>query len=459
VANRGEIAVRIVRACHDEDIEAVVAVSDADVGSWAAHRADDVVHVGRPSPAGSYLRVEQIVAGALLAGCDAVHPGYGFLSERPELAAACAANGLVFVGPDADTIRRGGDKVQARELARALGVPVGIGSGTVSSAGEARVVADEVGYPVLLKAAAGGGGRGMVRVDSGDELDGRFSAAAREAAAAFGDGRLYVERFIENARHIEVQLLADRDGRVVHLGDRDCSVQRRFQKMVEEAPAAVLSPELHERLGEAAVTLGRALGYTGAGTVEFLVDLDRGELSFLEINTRLQVEHPVTEQVTGVDIVREQLRIAAGQPLSFTQDDVAIRGHAIECRVNAEDADGGFVPSPGVIGRWCPPSGEGVRLDTHVVEGYEVTPWYDSLIAKLIVTGADRAHAVDAMVGALGVFVVEGVETTLDVLRRIVDHADFRADAIDTRWLERVVLARAGATSGTSATEPRTGGG
>jgi acetyl-CoA carboxylase biotin carboxylase subunit len=325
----------------------------------------------------------------------------------------------------------------------------------VSSAGEARAVADHIGYPVLLKAAAGGGGRGMFRVDSGDELDGRFSTAAGEAAAAFGDGRLYVERFVDNARHVEVQVLADRDGRIVHLGDRDCSVQRRFQKMVEEAPSAVLSPELHERLGAAAVALGGALGYTGAGTVEFLVDLDRGEFSFLEINTRLQVEHPVTEQVTGVDIVREQLRIAAGRPLSFTQDEVVIRGHTIECRVNAEDADGGFVPSPGVIERWCPPTGEGVRLDTHVVEGYEVTPYYDSMIAKLIVTGADRGHAVDAMIAALDAFVIDGVDTTLDILRRIVDHPDFRADAVDTTWLERVVLDHADAASGA----PLAGGG
>ncbi len=440
VANRGEIAVRIVRACRDEGLEAIVAVSEADQDSLAARLATDVVHIGPPSPAHSYLRVEQIVTGALLASCDAVHPGYGFLSERAALAEACHANGLVFVGPSADTIRRGGDKVEARRIARAAGVPTGAGSDAVGSADSALVIAAEVGYPVLLKAAAGGGGRGMVRVDEPSELTSRFATASAEADAAFGDGRIYVERYLENARHVEVQLLADHHGEIVHLGDRDCSTQRRFQKLVEEAPASALSADLRRQLAEAAVALGRQLDYRGAGTVEFLVDLDRDQFSFLEVNTRVQVEHPVTEMVTGIDIVREQLRIAAGEPLAFGQDDVSVSGHAIECRINAESVADDFMPSPGVITRWDPPAGGNVRVDSHVFAGYEVPPYYDSLIAKLIVSGADRTLAIFATLEALDDFGIEGVETTRDLVRAVLAHEDFRDDAINTRWLEMTLL-------------------
>ncbi|MEO6571229.1 MAG: biotin carboxylase N-terminal domain-containing protein, partial [Ilumatobacteraceae bacterium] len=404
VANRGEIAVRIVRACHDEGIEAVVVASDADVDSMGVRLADGVVHIGAPSPTRSYLRVEQIVAAALLAGCDAVHPGYGFLSERPELADACALHGLVFVGPTAATIRRGGDKVSAREMARAAGVPVGAGSDVVMDGDAAAAVAETIGYPVLLKAAAGGGGRGMVRVNDASQLAERFAAASGEAQAAFGDGRLYVERFVGNARHVEVQLLGDSHGTILHLGDRDCSVQRRYQKMVEEAPAARLSFELHERLAAAAVAIGHELHYVGAGTVEFLVDLDRDEFSFLEVNTRVQVEHPVTEMITGIDIVREQLRIAAGLPLSFGQDAVRCSGHAIECRINAESPDAGFLPCPGTVCTWEPPTGVGVRLDSHAFTGYVVPPYYDSLLGKLIVHGDDRADAIERLLVALDAF-------------------------------------------------------
>jgi acetyl-CoA carboxylase biotin carboxylase subunit len=440
VANRGEIAVRIVRACRDEGLGVVVAVSDADRDSLAAQLADDVVHIGPASPAQSYLRVGQVVAAALIARCDMVHPGYGFLSEQPALAEACAVNGLTFVGPPASVIRRGGDKVAARVAACAAGVPVGAGSETVGTVAAAAAAADRVGYPVLLKAAAGGGGRGMVRIDDPRVLADRFAAASNEAVAAFGDGRLYVERFVEHGRHVEVQLLADTHGTIVHLGDRDCSVQRRYQKLVEEAPAPGLTDAVHARLAAAAVALGHELGYVGAGTVEFLVDLDRDELTFLEVNTRVQVEHPVTEVVTGVDIVREQLRIAAGQPLSRRQGDLATRGHAIECRVNAESAPAGFVPTPGRVTRWRPPSGPGVRVDTHVFEGYEVPPHYDSLLAKLIVSGDDRRAALDRLAGALGEFDVEGVDTTIGVHQCIVAHPDFRAGRIDTRWLETVLL-------------------
>ena len=455
VANRGEIGVRIVRACRAEGIEAIVAVSEADQDSLAAQLANDVVQIGPASPTLSYLRIEQIVAGALLTGCDAVHPGYGFLSERAELAEACVAHGLIFVGPSADTIRRGGDKVEARRVARAAGVPTGAGSDAVSGADAALAVAAELGYPVLLKAAAGGGGRGMVRVDSPGELATRFGIASGEAAAAFGDGRMYVERYVENARHVEVQLLGDHHGGIVHLGDRDCSTQRRFQKLVEEAPATVLSADLRQRLADAAVALGRHLDYRGAGTVEFLVDLDRGEFSFLEINTRLQVEHPVTETVTGIDIVREQLRLAAGEPLSFGQDELAIRGHAIECRINAESVADGFLPSPGTITGWGPPTGDHVRVDSHAFVGYEIPPYYDSLIAKLIVAGADRAEAIQASLRALDEFVIEGVETTRELHQAVLSHADFRNDAINTRWLETTLLPAVSSTP--TAKEPTDG--
>jgi acetyl-CoA carboxylase biotin carboxylase subunit len=455
VANRGEIAVRIVGACRQEGIEAIVAVSEADHDSLAARLATDVVHIGPASPAQSYLRVEQIVAAALLTSCDAVHPGYGFLSERADLAEACVAHGLVFVGPSADTIRRGGDKVEARRVARAAGVPTGAGSDAVSGADAARAIADDVGYPILLKAAAGGGGRGMVRVDGPGELGARFATASGEADAAFGDGRVYVERYIENARHVEVQLLGDQHGSIVHLGDRDCSTQRRFQKLVEEAPATVLSIDLRERLADAAVALGRRLAYRGAGTVEFLVDLDRSEFSFLEINTRVQVEHPVTEMVTGVDIVRQQLRLAGGESLSFGQDDVVVRGHAIECRINAESVADGFLPSPGTISRWHAPTGDHVRVDTHAYAGCEISPYYDSLIAKLIVIGADRAAAIKASLHALDEFEIEGVETTRDLQRAVLSHDDFRNDAINTRWLETTLLPSVMSTS--TAREPADG--
>ena len=440
VANRGEIAVRIVRACREEGIDVVVAASDADTDSLAARLATDVVHIGEPAPARSYLRVEQIVAAALLTGCDAVHPGYGFLSERPALAEACRTHGLVFVGPSADTIRRGGDKVEARRIARSIGVPTGSGSDAVRDVDDARTVAAAVGYPVLLKAAAGGGGRGMVRVDTPGELAERFAVASSEAEAAFGDGRMYVERYVERARHVEVQLLGDHHGEVIHLGDRDCSTQRRFQKLIEEAPAAVLGDDLRQRIADAAVALGRELGYVGAGTVEFLVDLDRQEFSFLEINTRVQVEHPVTEMVTGVDIVRAQLRIAVGEPVGLHQDEVTVRGHAIECRINAESAVDGFLPSPGTISRWEPPTDPWVRIDSHGFEGYTIPPYYDSLLAKLIVTGTDRAEAVERSIDALGRFGIGGVSTTGDLIGAVLDDDDFRRDAVTTRWLETTFL-------------------
>ena len=450
VANRGEIAVRVVRACFDEGLESIAAVSEADRDSLAARLADGAVCIG-PAPASrSYLSVGAIIGAALATGCDAIHPGYGFLSERPELAAACEAHGIAFVGPSADVIRRGGNKVEARRLARAAGIPVGAGSERSATRQGVEAVADAVGYPVLLKAAAGGGGRGMVRVSDPAELGSAYDRASNEAFQAFGDGSLYVERYVGNARHVEVQILADGDGGLVHLGERDCSSQRRFQKLVEEAPASSLPVDLRRDLCVAATAVAAALGYTGAGTVEFLVDADRDEFFFLEVNTRVQVEHPVTEMVTGVDIVREQLRIAGGDPLSVSQADIELRGHAIECRINAEVPEAGFLPSPGRITRWTPPMGAGVRVDTHCHDGYVVSAHYDSLLAKLICHAEDRSSAVDLMDRALSRFRVDGVPTTVGFQRALVRHGDFRANRINTRWVEERFLSSWGTATKTA---------
>lgn len=440
VANRGEIAMRVIRACFDEGITSVLAVSEADRDSLPARAADETITIGPASATASYLSVGAVVSAALLTGCDGLHPGYGFLSERPELAEACQRRGVTFIGPPADTIRRGGDKIAARGLARSLGIPVGAGSGSIVDAAQAATVAAEVGYPVLLKAAAGGGGRGMLRVQTSEELPGSVATASSEAQAAFGDGRLYVEHYIADARHVEVQVLADSHGTVVHLGDRDCSFQRRYQKLVEEAPASAVPQELRRQIAEAAVILISALNYVGVGTVEFLVDVALNTFSFLEVNTRVQVEHPVTEMVTGIDIVREQLRVAAGKPLSFSQQDVRSNGHAIEFRVNAEAPLAGFTPSPGTLNVWAPPTGAGIRTDTHCYAGYQVPTHYDSLLAKLICHGADRNTALTLAARALDAFTVEGVETTLPMHRALIRHPDVRDNRITTRWVEETFL-------------------
>ena len=440
VANRGEIAMRIIRACFDEGVTSVLAVSEADCDSLPARAADEVIVIGPASATASYLNVGAVVSAALLMGCDGLHPGYGFLSERPELVEACQRHGVKFIGPSADTIRRGGDKIAARELARSLGIPVGAGSGRISHAVEAVAVAAEVGYPVLLKAAAGGGGRGMFLVQTPKELPDAVVRASAEAQAAFGDGRLYVEHYIADARHVEVQVLADFYGTVVHLGDRDCSFQRRYQKLVEESPAVAVPLELRQQIADAAVTLMSALNYAGAGTVEFLVDVALNTFCFLEVNTRVQVEHAVTEMITGIDIVREQLRVAAGMPLSFTQQDVRFVGHAIEFRINAEAPLVGFVPSPGILDAWVPPTGAGIRTDTHCFAGYAVPTYYDSLLAKLICHGTDRSAALTLAARALDAFVIEGVETTLALHRALVRHPDVRENRITTRWVEESFL-------------------
>jgi acetyl-CoA carboxylase biotin carboxylase subunit len=440
VANRGEIAVRVIRACTDEGLEAVAAVSEADRDSLPAHLADEAVCIGPASPAESYLDVNRVIAAAAVSGCDALHPGYGFLSERPELAAACAEEGITFIGPSAEMIRRGGDKVVARELASSLGVPLGAGSETVATGEEAETAAAEVGYPVILKAAAGGGGKGMVVVTDPGEVAQRFQAASFQALSAFGDGRVYVEHYITNARHVEVQILADTHGSVIHLGERDCSYQRRYQKLLEEGPGSDLPAAMRAELQAAAVAIARELKYVGAATVEFVVDLDAGTFSFLEINTRVQVEHPVTEMITGVDIVRAQLRVAAGERLGIEQSDVVLSGHAIECRINAESADRGFLPSPGRIERWFAPVSSYVRVDTHCYPGYDIPPYYDSLLAKVIVWGEDRDQAITRMERALRHLEIDGVATTVPFHQAVLAHPDFRARRINTKWVEDVFL-------------------
>jgi acetyl-CoA carboxylase biotin carboxylase subunit len=435
VANRGEIAVRVVRTCRELGIETVVAVSTADRGGMAARLADRAVCIGPPPAARSYLAIPSVLSAALGSGCDAVHPGYGFLSENPAFAAACVAAGLTFVGPRPEAVAEAGDKARARELARRAGIPVLSGSPVLGSVEDAAKAAAEVGYPVLVKAAAGGGGRGMSVVEDETRLRARWAAAAGEAEAAFGDGRLYVERFVRHARHLEVQVLGDKHGHVVHLGERDCTLQRRHQKVVEESPAPDLPDAVRREVLRAGVAFAEALRLDSAGTVELIHDADTGEFAFLEFNARIQVEHPVTEMVTGVDLVAEQLRSAAGEPLRLAQEDVRVRGHAIEARITTEDPARGFTPRPGTVTAWVPPEGEGIRVDTACEPGHVVTPYYDSLLAKVIAHGPDRDTAADRLAAALGRLRVEGVPTTRGFTRSAVDHPDFRAARVTTDWI------------------------
>ena len=440
VANRGEIAVRIVRACRALGFESVVGVSDADREGLAVELADRAVVLG-PAPAReSYLDANLLVHAAKATGCDALHPGYGFLSESAALAALCEREGIAFVGPRAETIERLGDKLTARDIAAETGVPIVPGSGEIRAAADARKFAASAGYPVLLKASAGGGGRGMFVARSDTDIDDGYERASAEAEAAFGDGALFVERFVENARHVEVQIMGDGTGAVVHFGERDCSVQRRFQKVVEEAPAATLPAEARAQIHDAACRLARHLDYRSAGTVEFLYDVARSEAYFIEANVRIQVEHPVTEEVTGIDLIQEQLRIAGGGGLSVAQADIALAGHAIECRINAEAPARDFAPSPGLIDAWRTPEGQGIRIDTHCRSGAFVSPFYDSMIAKLIVRAGDRAGAVERMAGALDEFRIGGIDTNLAFQAHLVRHPDFAANRLSTRWLEDVFM-------------------
>jgi acetyl-CoA carboxylase biotin carboxylase subunit len=440
VANRGEIALRIVRAARSLGMETVLAASVADRDSVAAREADRMVVIGPAAARASYLDARLMVHAAKATGCDGLHPGYGFLSERSSLAALCEQEGIAFVGPSATSIEAVGDKLAARRLAKAAGVMMTPGSAKLESAEDAVAFADAIGYPVVTKASAGGGGRGMVVARDARSLRDGFARASIEAKEAFGDGTLFVERYVERARHVEVQVVGDGAGRAVHFGERDCSLQRRYQKMVEEAPAVALPAPTRARLHKAAVDLLAAINYRNAGTVEFLYDVDRDEFYFMEVNARIQVEHPVSEMITGVDLVQLQLRVAGGEASSFRQSDIAVDGHAIEARILAEDPDRNFAPSPGRITQWLAPRGEGVRVDTAMEVGASVPPFYDSMIAKLIVHAADRPGAVARLRDALEQFQISGLATNLRLLRAIVGHRDFIEGRFDTRWLETILL-------------------
>jgi acetyl-CoA carboxylase biotin carboxylase subunit len=440
VANRGEIAVRIIRACREIGIETVLGVSEIDRETLAARMADRVICIGPAQALKSYLSIPTIVTAAKGTGCDAIHPGYGFLAEIPALGEACAEHGLIFIGPRPENIRKMGDKLEARKIVAALGIPVIPGSELVKESDEAASVAKKIGFPLLLKAAAGGGGKGMKIVQRAEDLQELYNEAYSEALSAFGDGRIYMEHFIPNARHIEIQVLADKYGKIVHLFERDCSLQRRYQKVVEEAPSPAVSDELRNEIGLAAINIASHIGYENAGTIETILDQDEDKFYFLEMNTRIQVEHPVTEIVTGIDLVKEQIKIAAGDPLSFSQDDIHIKGHAIECRINAESSVDNFRPCPGRIARWVPPSGPQLRIDSHCFSGYDVPPYYDSLLAKLIASGTDRPNAIEQMRYALENFFVEGIETNIPFLSRIVHESDFANGKTNTRWLENMLL-------------------
>ena len=437
IANRGEIALRVIRACRELGVQTVAVYSEADRESLHVRFADDDVCIGPAPSRQSYLNIPRIIAAAEITGADAIHPGYGFLAENAEFAQICKASNITFIGPSAEQIQAMGDKASARRLATEAGVPTVPGSeGVLENPDDALAVAEGIGFPVIIKATAGGGGKGMRIAHDAEQFGQLFSLAQNEALAAFGNGDVYVERYLEHPRHVEFQVMGDTHGRVVHLGERDCSVQRRHQKLIEESPSPALTQPLRARMGESAVALAGAIGYSGAGTIEFLLDAD-GSFYFMEMNTRIQVEHPVTEMVTGFDLVKEQIRVAAGDPLSFPAELNGLRGHAIECRVNAEDPYRNFQPCPGHINAYHPPGGPGVRVDTHVYAGYNVPTHYDSLLAKVIVHGRDRAEALARMGQALDSFILEGVTTTIPFLSRVIRSSAFVSGQVDTRFLER----------------------
>jgi len=436
IANRGEIALRVIRACRELGIQTVAVYSEADRESLHVRFADDDVCIG-PAPArDSYLKIPRIIAAAEITGADAIHPGYGFLAENAEFAETCEASKITFIGPTPEQIRVMGDKAAARAAMSAVGVPIVPGTpGPVEDPEEALAFAVEIGFPVIIKAAAGGGGKGMRVAHDADEFARSFQMARSEALSAFGNGDVYVEKYLTRPRHIEFQVMGDRTGRVIHLGERDCSVQRRHQKLIEEAPSPAITPELRERMGSDAVRGAAAIGYVGAGTIEMLLDED-GRYYFMEMNTRIQVEHGVTEMLTGVDLVKEQIRVAAGEKLSVDALP-ALRGHVIECRLNAEDPSRNFQPAPGRIDVFHPPGGPGVRVDTHAYAGYTVPPFYDSLLAKLIVQGRDRQEALRRMQIALESFIIEGITTTAPFLARVMENPRFMSGDVDTKFLER----------------------
>ena len=442
VANRGEIAIRVMRTLKEMGIVSVGVYSEADRGAPHTEEADEARLLGPPAPSESYLSVDRLLETANEAGAEAIHPGYGFLAENAEFAAACAEAGVAFIGPPASAIEAMGSKTRARELMSKAGVPIVPGTTSpVESVADAKKKAKEIGYPVACKAAGGGGGKGFRVARSEKELPDAFEGAAREGEKFFSDSTVYLERYLDDPRHVEVQVLADSHGNVIHLGERDCSIQRRHQKLIEEAPSPALTPELRLAMGDAAVRGAKAIDYVGAGTIEMLLNED-GSFYFMEMNTRIQVEHPVTEMCTGVDLVREQIRTAAGLPLSLPDRVIQLRGHAIECRINAEDPARNFAPSPGTIATFHPPGGPGVRVDTHMYAGYRVPPFYDSLLMKLIVHAATRDEAIARMRRALAETVIEGVHTTLPFLQAVMDHPAFMAGDVDTRFLDRMMSER-----------------
>jgi len=442
IANRGEIALRVIRACKEMGIRTVAVFSEADRESLHVRFADEDVCIGPASARESYLNIPRIIAAAEITGADAIHPGYGFLAENAEFSEICERSDITFIGPNPQQIRMMGDKATARRTMQEVGVPIVPGTDAIADPEEALAAARDIGFPVLIKAAAGGGGKGMRVAQDEDDFVRQFSMARNEAAAAFNDDRVYIEKYLARPRHIEFQILGDQHGRVIHLGERDCSIQRRHQKLIEEAPSPALDPDLRARMGEAAVRGAKAIDYVGAGTIEMLLN-DDGSFYFMEMNTRIQVEHPVTEMVTGYDLVKEQIRAAAGLPLSVPEGPVELRGHAIECRINAEDPTRNFAPSPGTISTFHPPGGPGVRVDTHVYAGYRVPPYYDSLLGKLIVHGTTREEAIARMRHSLASFVVEGVHTTIPFLVQMMDDPSFIAGDVDTKFLERWFAERA----------------
>ncbi|QIB32482.1 acetyl-CoA carboxylase biotin carboxylase subunit [Ancylobacter pratisalsi] len=435
IANRGEIALRVLRACKELGIATVAVHSTADADAMHVKLADESVCIGPPAARDSYLNIPALLAACEITGAEAVHPGYGFLSENARFAEILIDHGVTFIGPKPEHIRIMGDKIEAKKTAKKLGIPCVPGSeGGVSTDEEAASVARDIGFPVLIKAAAGGGGRGMKVARSPEELSSALSTARSEARANFGDDAVYIERYLGTPRHIEIQVFGDGKGNAVHLGERDCSLQRRHQKVLEEAPSPVITPEQRAQIGETVAKAMRDMKYLGAGTIEFLYE--NGEFFFIEMNTRIQVEHPVTEAITGFDLIREQIRVAAGEALSFTQDDVVLKGHAIECRVNAENART-FRPSPGKLNYWHVPGGFGVRVDSAVYQGYSIPPFYDSMIGKLIIHGRDRNECLARLRRALDEFVVEGIETTLPLFRELVMNDDIKRGAYDIHWLEQ----------------------
>ncbi len=435
IANRGEIALRVIRTCKEMGIKTVAVYSEADADSLPVRFADEAVCIGPPAGKDSYLNIPSILAAAEVTNADAIHPGYGFLAENADFAEICTKSGFTFIGPTAEMIRKMGDKSVAKETVRKAGVPTVPGSdGIVEDVEEAKRLAAEIGYPVLFKAAAGGGGKGMRIVRSEDEIEAAWQAVKREAKAAFGNDAVYLEKFIENPRHIEIQIVGDKYGTVLHLSERDCSIQRRHQKLIEEAPSPFVDPEMREKMGQAAVRAAEAVGYENVGTVEFIVDDDRN-FYFMEMNTRIQVEHPVTEEVINYDLIKEQILVAAGIPISGKNHHPRL--HAIECRINAEDPFNDFRPSPGKIEVLHLPGGHGVRVDTHIYAGYQVPPYYDSMVAKLIVTGRTRKEAIVRMRRALDEFVLEGIKTTIPLHRQIMEHPDFISGNVTTRFMEQ----------------------